>query len=140
MVRGDAYRLAGHEAEARNAYADAARGGPPERRKRARIKPSKPAAADDADMLEMDPLEALDEGADGDPRGADSDPIAAESEVAADSDATAADSDAAAADATSAAMDVAAGEATSEPRSDPAPSLADDERLPTSDPNGDPIA
>ena len=69
MVRGDAYRLAGHEAEARNAYADAARGGPPERRKRARIKPSKPAAADDADMLEMDPLEALDEGADGD-RGA----------------------------------------------------------------------
>ena len=63
MVRGDAYRLAGHEAEARNAYADAARGGPPERRKRARIKPSKPAAADDADMLEMDPLEALEDGA-----------------------------------------------------------------------------
>ena len=45
IVRGDAYRIAGHEDEARNAYADAARGGPPERRKRARTKPSKPAAA-----------------------------------------------------------------------------------------------
>ena len=32
IVRGDAYRLAGHEAEARQAYAVAARGGPPERR------------------------------------------------------------------------------------------------------------
>jgi hypothetical protein len=45
MVRGDAYRLAGHEAEARNAYADAARGGPPERRKRSRTKVSKPTEA-----------------------------------------------------------------------------------------------
>jgi hypothetical protein len=54
IVRGDAYRVAGHEDEARNAYADAARGGPPERRKRARTKPSKPAAAvaSDADDAE----------------------------------------------------------------------------------------
>ena len=90
MVRGDAYRLAGHEAEARNAYADAARGGPPERRKRARIKPSKPAAADDADMLEMDPLEALDEGAER--RGRHSGRVADSDPIAADNDATAADS------------------------------------------------
>ena len=40
MVRGDAYRIAGQEDEARNAYADAARGGPPERRKRVRAAPS----------------------------------------------------------------------------------------------------
>jgi hypothetical protein len=38
MVRGDAYRLAGHETSARQAYAVAARGGPPERRARARKK------------------------------------------------------------------------------------------------------
>jgi len=38
MVRGDAYRLAGHETSARQAYAEAARGGPPERRARARKK------------------------------------------------------------------------------------------------------
>ena len=38
MVRGDAYRLAGHETSARQAYAVAAQGGPPERRSRARKK------------------------------------------------------------------------------------------------------
>jgi hypothetical protein len=38
MVRGDAYRLAGHETSARQAYAVAAQGGPPERRARARKK------------------------------------------------------------------------------------------------------
>ena len=36
MVRGDAYRLAGHEVEARQAYAVAAQGGLPERRQRPR--------------------------------------------------------------------------------------------------------
>jgi hypothetical protein len=36
MVRGDAYRLAGHESEARQAYAVAAQGGLPERRSRSR--------------------------------------------------------------------------------------------------------
>ena len=36
MVRGDAYRLAGHESEARQAYAIAAQGGLPERRSRSR--------------------------------------------------------------------------------------------------------
>ena len=41
MVRGDAYRLAGHEEEARQAYAVAAHGGAPERRKRSRTKAAK---------------------------------------------------------------------------------------------------
>ncbi len=36
IVRGDAYRLAGHEDEARQAYAVAAQGGLPERRRRPR--------------------------------------------------------------------------------------------------------
>jgi hypothetical protein len=36
VVRGDAFRLVGHEAEARHAYALAAQGGPSERRRRAR--------------------------------------------------------------------------------------------------------
>jgi tetratricopeptide (TPR) repeat protein len=39
VVRGDAYRLAGHEAEARQAYAVAARGGLPERRSAVRVRP-----------------------------------------------------------------------------------------------------
>ena len=39
MVRGDAYRLAGHEVDAREAYAVAASGGLPERRLRSRAKP-----------------------------------------------------------------------------------------------------
>lgn len=39
IVRGDAYRLAGHEEEAREAYLAAARGGLPERRRRARTRP-----------------------------------------------------------------------------------------------------
>ena len=38
VVRGDACRLSGHEAEARQAYAIAARGGLPERRTRVRVK------------------------------------------------------------------------------------------------------
>lgn len=38
IVRGDAYRLAGYETEARRAYAVAARGGLPERRTRVRVK------------------------------------------------------------------------------------------------------
>ncbi len=41
MVRGDAYRLAGHEDEAREAYLAAARGGLPERRRRSRNRPQK---------------------------------------------------------------------------------------------------
>ena len=39
IVRGDAYRLAGHEDEAREAYLAAARGGLPERRRRSRTRP-----------------------------------------------------------------------------------------------------
>ncbi len=39
VVRGDAYRLAGHEAEAREAYLAAAHGGLPERRRRSRTRP-----------------------------------------------------------------------------------------------------
>jgi hypothetical protein len=52
MVRGDAYRLVGHEAEARQAYALAAQGGPPERRRRPRTEqkpdPANPATPDAA--------------------------------------------------------------------------------------------
>ena len=40
MVRGDAYRLAGHEDEAKEAYSAAARGGLPERRRRSRTRPA----------------------------------------------------------------------------------------------------
>jgi hypothetical protein len=45
MVRGDAYRLAGHELEARQSYAFVAGGGSPERRKRSRSKSKAKAAA-----------------------------------------------------------------------------------------------
>jgi tetratricopeptide (TPR) repeat protein len=41
VVRGDAYRLAGHEDEAREAYLAAARGGLPERRRRSRTRPAR---------------------------------------------------------------------------------------------------
>ena len=41
MVRGDAYRLAGHEDEASEAYLAAARGGLPERRRRSRTRPAR---------------------------------------------------------------------------------------------------
>jgi tetratricopeptide (TPR) repeat protein len=51
MVRGDAYRLAGHEAEAQQAYVIAAHGGLPERRREPRgdarsTPPSEPSASD----------------------------------------------------------------------------------------------
>jgi tetratricopeptide (TPR) repeat protein len=60
IVRGDAYRLAGHEAEAREAYLVAAQGGLPERRGAAR---SGPSLADPADL--DDPEAASDDaGAD----------------------------------------------------------------------------
>ena len=50
VVRGDAYRLAGHEPEARQAYAIAANGGLPERRSRVRQRPRvKPVVVDDDD-------------------------------------------------------------------------------------------
>jgi len=51
VVRGDAYRLAGHETEARQAYAVAGRGGLPERRSkvRARPKPKVPPVVAEAD-------------------------------------------------------------------------------------------
>jgi hypothetical protein len=47
VVRGDAFRLVGHEAEARHAYALAAQGGPSERRRRARPGPKRHADATD---------------------------------------------------------------------------------------------
>lgn len=55
VVRGDAYRLAGHEKEALQSYAVAARGGLPERRAAVRVRPKpKPvaASADDADVAD----------------------------------------------------------------------------------------
>jgi tetratricopeptide (TPR) repeat protein len=85
IVRGDAYRAAGHELEARNAYAEAARGGPPERRKKARVKEAPPVAAslddadEDADADEDDRPDGAD-GADGAPDAA-VDPSAAHSAV-----------------------------------------------------------
>ncbi len=53
MVRGDAYRLVGHESEARQAYTLAALGGPPERRRRPRTeqRPDQPAGAPDPGPL-----------------------------------------------------------------------------------------
>lgn len=58
IVRGDAYRLAGYETEAREAYLVAAHGGLPERRWRTRVKASRAGAATtDSDIT---PLEAAD--------------------------------------------------------------------------------
>ncbi len=75
VVRGDAYRLAGHETEARQAYAIAARGGLPERRSKVRVRPkAKPPAvvpepdepdeSDDREALDPDAV-ATDEPGDG---------------------------------------------------------------------------
>jgi hypothetical protein len=58
MVRGDAYRLAGHETSARQAYAVAAQGGPPERRARARKK---------ADLTAVNPVAEVPIGLDDEP-------------------------------------------------------------------------
>lgn len=62
VVRGDACRLSGHEAEARRAYAIAARGGLPERRTRVRVKSRTKVslAADVTDDL-VDKAPAVDE-------------------------------------------------------------------------------
>lgn len=66
VVRGDAYRLAGDEAEARTAYAIAARGGLPERRSKVRVrpKPTVPAVVPETDDAESDESagEAVDPG------------------------------------------------------------------------------
>lgn len=57
VVRGDAYRLAGHEPEARQAYAIAANGGLPERRSRVRQRPRvKPVVLDEDDVVEQPSL------------------------------------------------------------------------------------
>jgi tetratricopeptide (TPR) repeat protein len=68
IVRGDAYRAAGHELEARNAYAEAARGGPPERRKRSRVRETPPAAeSPDEETGEADEADGPALSADGAP-------------------------------------------------------------------------
>jgi tetratricopeptide (TPR) repeat protein len=55
IVRGDAYRLTGHELEAREAYLVAANGGLPERRKRKRVKTSKAGAGStDSDLAPLE--------------------------------------------------------------------------------------
>jgi tetratricopeptide (TPR) repeat protein len=65
IVRGDAYRAAGHELEARSAYAEAARGGPPERRKRVRVKEAAAISASPAeDPGETDDADDIAGGAD----------------------------------------------------------------------------
>ena len=56
VVRGDAYRSAGHEIEARQAYAIAAQGGLPERRSTVRVRPKPmpvPVAPDEGDDLDV---------------------------------------------------------------------------------------
>jgi len=67
IVRGDAYRLAGHETEARQAYALAAQGGPPERR----LQPRTPAnVTEGLDGEASAPVEGVGATADDDPGGA----------------------------------------------------------------------
>jgi hypothetical protein len=64
VVRGDAYRLAGHESEARQAYAVAARGGLPERRSKVRARPKSklaPVLPGPDDIDEADGSDDLDE-------------------------------------------------------------------------------
>lgn len=79
IVRGDAYRAAGHELEARNAYAEAARGGPPERRKRSRVTEASPIAASlDEDTDEADELDG--------PGVADGTPVAVDGEATTEGD------------------------------------------------------
>jgi hypothetical protein len=63
LVRGDAYRLAGHETEARRAYAVAAQGGLPERRQRVRVRSkARPTMPPIVESLE-EPGSAADEAA-----------------------------------------------------------------------------
>jgi hypothetical protein len=87
MVRGDAYRLTGHELEAREAYLVAANGGLPERRKRKRIKTSKAGAGStDSDLA---PLETPDVAVDAETVDPDTDAtIAADAVADAVADAT----------------------------------------------------
>jgi tetratricopeptide (TPR) repeat protein len=61
IVRGDAYRLAGHEPEARQAYAIASQGGAPERRRRSRTREANPKVRSDASQAETETAEALDD-------------------------------------------------------------------------------
>ena len=63
IVRGDAYRLAGHEGEARQSYAVAAQGGLPERRSRPRQRT--PARTDPSEMLAFDADDGVEDGAAG---------------------------------------------------------------------------
>ena len=55
VVRGDAYRLVGHESEAQRAYALAASGGLPERRRRPRPKPAASAPAEVVEAAVAEP-------------------------------------------------------------------------------------
>jgi hypothetical protein len=85
VVRGDAYRAAGHDAEARQAYAIAAQGGLPERRSTVRVRPKpKPAPVEPSSAEMEDTAEGdVDSEADGDPAAADGseDDAAAEAET-----------------------------------------------------------
>jgi len=67
VVRGDAYRLAGHEIEARRAYTVAAGGGLPERRSKVRVRSkSRPAVVTDVEPPDrMDPAGEVDFAAEG---------------------------------------------------------------------------
>jgi hypothetical protein len=99
MIRGDAYRLAGHEVEAREAYLAAARGGLPERRRRSRLRPAKVEPTDDLAASGASDSSEPDSRSDG--KGTPTDPKAvAESDgVAKDQSAPTSQDDAAADDA-----------------------------------------
>jgi hypothetical protein len=97
MVRGDAFRLAGHEDEARRAYAVAASGGLPERRRRPRTKPQKLSRASRSASLQADTpvedpadAETRDEAAAQVPDAAEA-PVPDEAEAPADAQANALD-------------------------------------------------
>jgi len=115
VVRGDAYRSAGHEAEARQAYAIAARGGLPERRSTVRIRP-KPAPV----APQPDDDDDLDEVADADDvAGVSSEAVARDEPEAGDStDHGAGAADTAEADDTADTGDTA-GSADADSRDDP---------------------
>ena len=129
IVRGDAYRAAGHEVEARNAYADAARGGPPERRKRARTKEAAPVTASLAeDVAETGEPDMADEA---DRRDAPADE--AEATVGGEGALPVEDSEPAADEA-----DAASADAAPDPVPDAAPGPTDEPDDPVAD--GGPIA
>ncbi len=145
VVRGDAYRMAGHEPEARQAYAVAARGGLPERRSRVRVKALPSAVemtavlrpAEPGDAIEETPA-AIDEGtlALGPPAGlepgSEAEPPAEAGPPTAEAEPLVAEAEPPAAEAEPLVAEAGAPAAEAEPEPDPEPgSEADAESDPT---------